>query len=159
MYATYLSEAPYAITMLICAFFIPHALASVWLMFSKVEKQNQKIVLLISFFATTLFLFFIPFANSLLFLSLIHSGIGLTLGIIFPLLLGMVIQVSTNELKNSAMGFYQSFYAFGILMGPLLAGEIAERSELFFVFYLCGCLSIIATIVVLFMTRFQEHSI
>ncbi|WP_332692998.1 MFS transporter [Halalkalibacter lacteus] len=153
MYATHLSEATYAVTILICAFFIPHALASVWLMFYKVDLQKQKKVLLFCFCATSIFLFFIPLTNSLFTLCFIHAGIGLTLGIIFPLLLGMVIQVSITDLKNSAMGFYQSFYAVGILIGPLFAGEIAERAELIFVFYLCGFLSIIATIVVLFMAR------
>ncbi|MDT8861125.1 MFS transporter [Alkalihalobacillus sp. MEB130] len=150
LYTTYFSTGDHAITILVCAFFIPHALASVWLMFYKVDVERQKSVLLMSFALSALLLVATPLANSLFFFSLIHAGIGLTLGVIFPLLLGMVIQLSSNGLKNSAMGFYQSFYAIGILGGPLVAGELADKVNLPSVFFFSGLLSIIGFIVLIF---------
>jgi MFS family permease len=156
MYASQLSQSTHAITILVCAFFIPHALATWFLMFYKVRLLEQKRFLLVSFLFTAILLAFVPFTNSLMALSLIHAGFGLALGVIFPLLLSMVIQVSTSELKNSAMGFYQSFYAVGILIGPLLAGEIAEVVHISFIFYLCALLAFLAVVVVIF-TRIKAQ--
>ena len=53
----------------------------------------------------------------------------------------------------SAMGFFQSFYALGIFIGPLVAGIIAERLGLAEVFYMTGILAVIAIIVIGFTLR------
>jgi MFS family permease len=150
MYTTQLSSGSHAITLLVCSFFIPHALASIWLMFYQIDIRKQKLVLLVCFAFIALLLFMPPIVNSFLLFCLIHAGIGLLLGIIFPLLLGMVIQLATSEMKSSAMGFYQSFYAIGILAGPLVAGEFADRISLPFVFFLCGIISLCGFIILLF---------
>ena len=99
---------------------------------------------------TALFLFFVPFTNTLLSLSAVHFVIGLALGFVFPLLLDEVVRSSPGYLKMSAMGFFQSFYALGILFGPLVAGVIAENVGLAEVFYFTGLLGLLAVIVVKF---------
>ncbi|GAE29869.1 MFS transporter [Alkalihalobacillus hemicellulosilyticus] len=148
MYVSQLTESSYAVTVLVCAFFIPHALAAIWLMFRTIKQQSQIKILIISFMLTALFALLVPFVQSWIFVVLLHAGLGVSLGFIFPLLLAMVIQVSDASLKNSAMGFYQSFYALGIMGGPLLAGELAELTNLLSIFYLCGIMAVICTIVV-----------
>ena len=135
---------------LISAFFIPHAFASLSLVFIKIDIRHNKSILLICFAMTALFLFFVPFTNTLLSLSAVHFVIGLALGFVFPLLLDEVVRSSPGYLKMSAMGFFQSFYALGILFGPLVAGVIAENVGLAEVFYFTGLLGLLAVIVVKF---------
>ena len=50
----------------------------------------------------------------------------------------------------SVMGFYQSFYALGIFLGPLLAGKIAQLVGLAGVFYGAGSLAFAAFFVIFF---------
>lgn len=53
----------------------------------------------------------------------------------------------------SVMGFYQSFYALGIFLGPLLAGKIAQLVGLAGVFYGAGSLAFAAFFVMLAQKR------
>lgn len=149
IYAMNIGINEQSIIYLVCGFFIPHALASLLLAIYKVERKYNQIILFSSFMITTLFLFIIPLSNSFLVLIISHMAIGLMLGLIFPILLGEVVMISTPELKLSAMGFYQSFYALGILLGPLAGGEVAHFIGLNEVFYFAGVLSLIATVLVL----------
>ncbi|WP_100331153.1 MFS transporter [Bacillus xiapuensis] len=132
---------------LISAFFIPHALASFILTIYELHSRLYKSVLLISFGLTAVLLALVPFTASLLALSAVHSGLGLTLGFIFPLLLGEVIRSSPPKLKMSAMGFYQSFYALGIFLGPFAAGIAAETSGISGVFIFTSLLSLTAVFI------------
>lgn len=127
------------------AFFIPHALTSLSLMVFDVDPKYNRILLISSFCFTSVFLALIPFGHSLFTLSLYHAGLGLTLGFVFPLLLSEVVKVSPEELKMSAMGYYQSFYAIGILIGPLFAGVIADEIGLNEVFTITAILTLIST--------------
>lgn len=138
---------------LTCAFFIPHALASLSLVFHEIDSRFNKLVLSVCFGVSALLLILIPLSESLLSLSVIHAGIGLALGFIFPLLLSEVVKVSPTDLKMSAMGFFQSFYALGIFLGPLVAGMIAESTGLNEVFIFTGVLSLAASLFVILLVR------
>lgn len=121
---------------LMSAFFIPHALTSFLLVVYPFEQKYHMLVLVISFLFSSFFLGLIPLANSLLAISLYHAGLGFFLGFTFPLILSEVVRISPEELKMSAMGYYQSFYAFGILLGPVFAGMIGDYFGLGAIFYL-----------------------
>lgn len=112
------------------AFFVPHALTSLGLMIYQLNPRHNKLVLITSFIITAMFLFLIPTADSLLAICLYHAGLGLSLGFIFPLLLSEVVSITPEDLKMSAMGYYQSFYSIGILLGPIVAGSVAENAGL-----------------------------
>lgn len=138
---------------LMSAFFIPHALISLGLMIFSLDPKFNRMFLMISFILTSIFLGLIPLANSLLSLSLYHAGLGFALGFTFPLLLSEVVQVSPDELKMSAMGYYQSFYALGILIGPIFAGIIAEQYGLNEVFLFSAILTLLSVIIIYFWQR------
>jgi predicted MFS family arabinose efflux permease len=138
---------------LISAFFVPHAIASLSLVIYDFDRSYSKLVLALCFGLSAFFLAMVPLTNSLFSLNVLHFGIGLTLGFIFPILLSEVVKVSSAEFKMSAMGFYQSFYAIGIFFGPLAAGVVAEKVGLDGVFLSSGLLSLFAAIIVLLMTR------
>ncbi|MBS4208887.1 MFS transporter [Bacillus sp. FJAT-50079] len=135
------------------AFFIPHALASLSLVFYEPERRYHKSGLAVCFIVTAFFIMLIPFASSLVSLSLYHIGIGLALGFIFPILLSEVVRISPTHLKMSAMGFFQSFYAIGIFLGPLVAGTVAQSFGLDQVFYLTAILSFSSAFVVIFLYK------
>jgi len=63
-------------------------------------------------------------ALSLLFVS--QFCIGLSMGIGYPVLMGMSIQHVENSNRTTAMGLHQAVYAVGMLGGPGLSGALAE---------------------------------
>ncbi|WYP26227.1 MFS transporter [Alkalihalobacillus sp. FSL W8-0930] len=111
---------------LVMAFFIPHAIASLSLAFLPLQERHTKLILLICLIATVVSLVLIPLTESLTSLSVVHGLLGLALGLFFPLLLGKIASLPVDSLRTSVMGFYQSFYALGIFLGPILAGAVAE---------------------------------
>jgi len=138
---------------LICAFFIPHILAPILFIFYEFTHRFNQVMLKVCFLITVICLVLIIGADSLFTLSVYHGGIGLSLGFIFPILLSEVVRISPENLKMSAMGFYQSFYALGILIGPLAAGIVAEQFGLREIFLFTGILSFLVTMGILWMFR------
>jgi predicted MFS family arabinose efflux permease len=138
-----------ALDWLICAFFVPHTLASLLLSFFPLADRVSKRVLSLSYLLLIPFLAFVPFSKSLLTLCLLHVAIGLLLGFAFPILLGLVVRVSPPDIKMSAMGYYQSLYAGGIFLGPLVAGKIAQVYSLGMVFYFTAVLAALAFLLLL----------
>ncbi len=107
-------------------FFLPHATATLSFVFLRFTSRIAYFVMLISFAVTGVCLLFVPFSATLFTVCITHACIGLALGFVFPLSLSRVVDISSARLKMSVMGFYQSFYALGIFLGPLLAGKTAQ---------------------------------
>ncbi|MDQ0207164.1 MFS transporter [Alkalicoccobacillus murimartini] len=143
LYAASIGITDGSLVWLVIAFFIPHAAASLGLAFVKLRDAYIDRILLISFIGTGIAMFAVPFTNSLISLSIVHAVIGLTLGLLLPLLLGKIAGLPVDSLRTSVMGFYQSFYALGIFLGPLLAGSIAEWFGLTEMFWFGGILALI----------------
>lgn len=158
IYAAALGVEEQSFIWLTCAFFIPHAAASLSLVFYRLHPRFNKIVLGVCFIVTAVFLIAVPFSHTLASLSSVHFFIGLALGFIFPILLSEVVLVSPPAFKMSAMGFFQSFYALGIFLGPLAAGVIAEQWSLNAVFTITGVFCIAAAVLV-FLFLGQRKSI
>ncbi|USP95299.1 MFS transporter [Bacillus vallismortis] len=135
------------------AFFLPHAAATLSVVFLRMTSRIAYSVLLSSFAVTGACLLFVPFSATLFTVCITHACIGMALGFVFPLLLGHVVHISSAPLKMSVMGFYQSFYALGIFLGPLLAGKIAQLFGLSGVFYGAGALAFAAFLVMLMQKR------
>ncbi|CAF1719505.1 Inner membrane transport protein YajR [Bacillus subtilis] len=135
------------------AFFLPHAAATLSFVFLRFTSRIAYFVMLISFAVTGVCLLYVPFSAALFTVCITHACIGLALGFVFPLLLSHVVEISSARLKMSVMGFYQSFYALGIFLGPLLAGKIAQLVGLAGVFYGAGSLAFAAFFVMLAQKR------
>ncbi|OES43386.1 MFS transporter [Domibacillus iocasae] len=153
IYAASLGVEEQSFIWLTCAFFIPHAAASLSLVFYRLDPRLNKSVLTACFIVTAIFLFAVPFSHALASLSIVHFFIGLALGFIFPVLLSEVVLISPPAFKMSAMGFFQSFYALGIFLGPLVAGVVAEQWSLDAVFTITGTLCIGAAVLVFLLWR------
>jgi len=65
-------------------------------------------------------------APSLWVLFVAQACLGLSLGVGYPVLMGLSIQNVADTERTTAMGLYQSVYAIGMFGGPWLSGIIAS---------------------------------
>jgi predicted MFS family arabinose efflux permease len=78
----------------------------------------------LSLIAGTLFVF--PALTQFHWLVASQAIIGLGVGIAFPVLMGMALQAVEPEARASAMGVFQSIYALGMTLGPMVSGVISQ---------------------------------
>lgn len=113
------------------------------------KKLGQKLTLLIGFLLTTIVCFATPFAPNLttLYILQIISGIGNA--IVFSLLMAMVISGVRPETMTTTMGFFQATYGVGMILGPVVLGNIGDLLGLSLGFIVVGILGIAAMVAVI----------
>jgi len=84
-----------------------------------------------------------PLVGHLRVLYLVQAVNGIGVGLLFPLLMGLSIQSVPREQRATAMGFFQSLYAIGMSLGPILSGVFAQKVGLSSVFILNGALGLV----------------
>lgn len=65
-------------------------------------------------------------APSLTLLFASQFSIGLSQGIVYPVLMGLSIRHVPDSERTTAMGLHQSVYAIGMFAGPWLSGILAD---------------------------------
>ncbi|MBM7028156.1 MFS transporter [Bacillus velezensis] len=86
------------------------------------SQVRKRATLKLFYLLAAVFIFIIPFTISPMALYVVQILIGFSLGIIFPLLLGMSIESVPADMRATSMGAYQALYALGIFGGPLAEG-------------------------------------
>jgi predicted MFS family arabinose efflux permease len=76
-------------------------------------------------------------------LYLVQAVNGIGVGLLFPILMGLSIQAVPRAQQATAMGFFQSLYAIGMSLGPILSGVCAQKMGLSSVFVLNGALGLV----------------
>jgi MFS transporter, DHA1 family, multidrug resistance protein len=133
------------LTLIVFAFMIPHAVATLFMGRVLVPLLGEWKALKMAFFLASIFTFLIPLVqNKALFLA-VQVFSGFSLGLIFPLLLGLAIEKIAPEKRATAMGAYQAIYAIGIFVGPFFAGIFNSRWGIQAGFYFVGFLGLAAT--------------
>jgi predicted MFS family arabinose efflux permease len=89
----------------------------------------------------------IPLTGRVSTLFLVQAINGTGVGLVFPLLMGLSIQSIPREQQATAMGFFQSLYAIGMSVGPILSGVFAQEIGLTSVFILNGAMALIGAAV------------
>ena len=84
--------------------------------------------------------FLVPLAARVEALFVLQAVHGIGVGLLFPLLMGLAIQPIPREQQATAMGIYQCVYAFGMTLGPILSGVIAQPLGISWVFIFNGLL-------------------
>ena len=74
--------------------------------------------------------FIIPFVSSIAMLYILQFFSGIGRNMVFPLLMGLGIKDVNSEKRATAMGFFQSMYGLGIMLGPIILGYIGEKYNL-----------------------------
>lgn len=104
------------------------------------SRFSERSILLAGFLLVSGAILFIPFMNRLSSLYIIQAITGIGGGLVFPLLMGLAIQSIPREQQATAMGFFQSLYAAGMSLGPIISGAIAQQWGLSSVFIFNGLL-------------------
>ena len=90
-------------------------------------------------------IFATPFVTHLEFLYVILAFNGTGVGFIFPPLMGLAIKPMPLDQQGTAMGFFQSIYAVGMFLGPVVSGWVGEHLGLYSAFILNGALCLLAS--------------
>ncbi len=104
-------------------------------------------ILFVGFLLISGAVFSIPLTGRLGTLFLVQAINGAGMGLVFPLLMGLSIQSIPREQQATAMGFFQSLYAIGMSLGPILSGVFAQEIGLTSVFVLNGGMALIGAAV------------
>ncbi len=114
--------------------------------FAYLLRQSMGVwkLIVFGFTGTALAILFVPLAANSVQLSLLHIVVGLGLGIIFPTLMSLSVEDLPLEQRNEAMGVFQSIYALGFILGPLIGGAISNEIGIAFVFFINGAVTLVA---------------
>jgi len=103
-------------------------------------------ILTVGFLLISGAVFCIPLTGRLGTLFMVQAINGTGVGLVFPLLMGMSIQSIPRAQQATAMGFFQSLYAIGMSLGPILSGVFAQKIGLSSVFVLNGALGLVGAV-------------
>jgi predicted MFS family arabinose efflux permease len=103
----------------------------------------ERLILIIGFLLISGALFATPFVGYLRLLYLVQAVNGIGVGLLFPLLMSLSIQQIPRSQQATAMGFFQSLYATGMCLGPIISGIFAQRIGLSSVFVLNAALGLV----------------
>jgi predicted MFS family arabinose efflux permease len=119
---------------------VPNSLATILSGTHIHSRFSERSIIFAGFFLLAGAMLIIPLINRLGTLYMIQAINGIGSGLIFPLLMGLSIQSVPREQQATAMGVFQSLYAAGMSLGPIVSGFIAQRWGLSSVFVLNGLL-------------------
>jgi len=134
------------LTWIVFAFMIPHAISTLFIGSVIVPYLGEWRALKLAFLFASIFTIIIPFIHIEMLFLIIQGINGFSLGLIFPLLLGMSIEKITPEKRATAMGAYQALYAIGIFAGPFFVGIFNSYMGIEAGFTFVGALGLIATL-------------
>lgn len=119
------------------------------------EKWGARRCIITGAIINAVFTVFIPlFAHTIPVLFVLQFFVGLGNGLCFPLLMGLSIQNIPSEKRGVAMGFYQSIYALGMFIGPILTSFLINLFSLPISLICIGCSGFItATIALLILPK------
>jgi predicted MFS family arabinose efflux permease len=157
-YALHIGFDESELTFIVFAFMIPHAVATLFMGKVLVPLLGEWKSLKMAYFLAAVFTILIPFVHTKGVLLVIQVLSGFSLGLIFPLLLGMSIEKISPEKRATAMGAYQALYAIGIFAGPFFAGIFNSLMGIQAGFYFVGILGLVATFLIIIWSRNQAES-
>lgn len=114
------------LTMLVFAFMLPHAFASLVTARWFTPRFGYSGTIGLGFILSTICTAAMVFADSFGVLVATQAINGFAQGLHMPLLLGLAIRDVELPGRATAMGLYQALYAIGMFSGPFLAGWLNE---------------------------------
>lgn len=112
--------------LIVTAFMLPHACIALCYDRFFVQKMGVEKTLFLSFNSVVCMMVLMPIVQQLWLFMLIQMILGAALGIIFPLLLSESISNIEESFRGMAIGVYQSIYAIGITLGPIIVGNTID---------------------------------
>lgn len=145
------------ISIVTIAFMIPHAIAAIVSGKYIVPILGKWKTLQLAFCSVTVFTLLTPMVGGKILLCTLQIFNGFSLGILFPILLAMVVELVPYQKRATAMGVYQALYALGMFIGPFFGGVMISYIGISGAFFISGIAGIIATIYS-FIWNTKEHN-
>lgn len=126
-------------------FMVPGVLASMTSGTFFARRFGQKASIVMGYFMLAAPVLAVPFITDLnmLYLTQIISGFGR--GLAFPLLMQHSVAHIEAHQKATAMGYFQSIYGIGMVLGPVILGILGDRMGLGWGFWAIGCIGLLGT--------------
>ncbi|MFD1706562.1 MFS transporter [Siminovitchia sediminis] len=134
------------ISQIVIAFMVPHAISTILSGKVFVPKLGQWRTLQLAFGTAAVFSVLTPFVKTKLLLWILQGLNGFSLGLLYPVLLAMAIEMIPQEKRATAMGAYQGIYAIGMFTVPFFGGLLNNYLGIGGAFYLSGALGLLAAI-------------
>lgn len=147
------------ISLIVFSFMIPHAIATLFIGKLFVPMFGQWKSLKIAFGLTAFFTLLTPLIHSKVLLCIVQGFNGFSLGLLFPLLLGMAIESIPHQKRATAMGVYQALYAIGMFAGPFFAGVLNSYMGIEAGFTFSGILGVVAMLLIIDWDRSQNETL
>ena len=112
-----------------------------------VRRLGRRATLCIGFLLMALSAGVVPVLNNLfqLFGTQLIGGFGR--GLVFPLLMAFAVTSVEERVKATAMGIFQSLYAIGMFVGPVMVGAVGDFAGLDAGFILCGLVGVAGAVI------------
>ena len=117
---------------------LPSILASMLSGTLFMERLGRQATLCAGFFLLALSAALVPFLDSVIQLLGVQIIGGFGRGLVFPLLMAFAVTSVEDRIKATAMGIFQSLYAFGMFIGPVMVGTVSDLAGLSAGFWVCG---------------------
>lgn len=117
------------------------------------RPDNSRVATIAGLVLIAVPLFIFPYLTSFWLLVACQAVMGLGIGIVFPVLMGLALQSVEPDARASAMGVFQSIYALGMTLGPLISGIVARRWQIEGVYLTNGVLLVAAILVAVWLLR------
>lgn len=105
---------------------------------------SPRLLIFGGFFLLAGSLIFLPLSHVVSILYVVQALNGLGVGLVFPILMSLALGATPASQRGTAMGVFQSLYAFGMMAGPILSGFLAQHLGLYTVFLFNGILAFLA---------------
>nr|WP_309138287.1 MFS transporter [Parageobacillus sp. VR-IP] len=119
------------LSIIVFSFMIPHAFATFFIGKAIVPLLGKWRSLSVAFFCSAVFTLVTPIVEGRALLCIIQACNGFSLGLLFPLLLGMSIESIDDDKRATAMGTYQAIYALWMFGGLYFAGMLNSMIGMF----------------------------
>jgi len=110
------------------------------------KSANARLIVATGFAITTIGVLIIPLIGGMNAIYLSAVAVGLGCGLCMSALLSCCTATVDDSRRSAAMGFYQSFYALGMFLGPIVIGVLVDQSNLEFGFYASAIFALVGFI-------------
>ena len=152
-HAVVLGATPAQLGYLPVALFVPAIILGYLLSNYIIQRVDAKDLVVLGFSLLSLYCILVPLTSAVwqLFSVQVIGGAGNTLT--FSLLMGMSLRNVPTEKRGAAMGFYQSFYSVGMMIGPLIFGFLTDAAGLSAGFFFMAGVGIVSMLSSVFLLK------
>ncbi len=145
-YAVSLNATVSQLSYMSIALMVPIVLANYAVARWLLNSIGPKRLLLIGFSLAGIYCFSIPFTTSVWQVIALQALAGVSNSLTMAILLSICVQEVSQDLRASAMGFFQALYGIGMTLGPILMGAMTDFFGLSNAFVAIGVLSVASVV-------------